>query len=430
MNKIDIAKNSLKENKYTCVLFNGKKQIVSFKTGIKPLLYLTQKGTNLSGYVLADKIVGKAVALLALNLGIIEIFAETLSVSAKEILIKHNIAVSYETLTEKIINRQGTDICPMEKTVLNTFDPKQAFILLKNKVNKLKSKGENVMKSLVVYYSRAGENYFGNSLKNLEVGNTKVIADVTYSYDVTFYVDNTEHNAQIVEYGNKATTPTVPTKTGYTFLGWSLNGSDIADLSKLVKLKEKYNAILVVDEAHAFGIYGTKGLGISEAQNCIQDIDLIVATFGKAVGSVGAFCTGDDILINYLINKCRPLIFSTALPEINAAFSYCIITEILPNLQHEKKELLKTAEKLRQDLKNARLQTLGESHIVPVILGTNELAVKVSKELIQNGYYLLPIRHPTVAEGSSRIRISLRADISYDEIKEIPNLIKQIIDNS
>lgn len=61
--------------------------------------------------------------------------------------------------------------------------------------------------------------------------NTKVIADVTYSYDVTFYVDNTEHNAQIVEYGNKATTPTVPTKTGYTFLGWSLNGSDIADLS-------------------------------------------------------------------------------------------------------------------------------------------------------------------------------------------------------
>lgn len=177
MNKINIAKNSLKENKYTCVLFNGKKQIVSFKTGIKPLLYLTQKGTNLSGYVLADKIVGKAVALLALNLGIIEVFAETLSVSAKEILIKHNIAVSYETLTEKIINRQGTDICPMEKTVLNTFDLKKAFILLKNKVNELKSKGENVMKSLVVYYSRAGENYFGNSLKNLEVGNTKVIAE-------------------------------------------------------------------------------------------------------------------------------------------------------------------------------------------------------------------------------------------------------------
>ena len=210
---------------------------------------------------------------------------------------------------------------------------------------------------------------------------------------------------------------------------FSMDG-DIADLNRLIELKKKYNAILVVDEAHAFGVYGSKGLGIAEVQNCIQDVDLIVATFGKAVGSVGAFCTGDDILINYLINKCRPLIFSTALPEINVAFSYCIITEILPNLQHEKKELLKTAEKLRRDLKNAGLQTLGESHIVPVILGTNELAVKVSKELIKNGYYLLPIRHPTVAEGSSRIRISLRADISYDEVKEIPNLIKKIVENS
>lgn len=210
---------------------------------------------------------------------------------------------------------------------------------------------------------------------------------------------------------------------------FSMDG-DIADLNRLIELKKKYNAILVVDEAHAFGVYGPKGLGIAEVQNCIQDVDLIVATFGKAVGSVGAFCTGDDILINYLINKCRPLIFSTALPEINVAFSYCIITEILPNLQHEKKELLKTAEKLRRDLKNAGLQTLGESHIVPVILGTNDLAVKVSKELIKNGYYLLPIRHPTVAEGSSRIRISLRADISYDEVKEIPNLIKKIVENS
>ena len=210
---------------------------------------------------------------------------------------------------------------------------------------------------------------------------------------------------------------------------FSMDG-DIADLNRLIELKKKYNAILVVDEAHAFGVYGSKGLGIAEVQNCIQDVDLIVATFGKAVGSVGAFCTGDDILINYLINKCRPLIFSTALPEINVAFSYCIITEILPNLRHEKKELLKTAEKLRRDLKNAGLQTLGESHIVPVILGTNDLAVKVSKELIKNGYYLLPIRHPTVAEGSSRIRISLRADISYDEVKEIPNLIKKIVENS
>lgn len=205
---------------------------------------------------------------------------------------------------------------------------------------------------------------------------------------------------------------------------FSMDG-DIADLKKLVELKEKYNAILVVDEAHAFGVFGEKGLGVAEVQKCIKDIDIIVATFGKAIGSMGAFCTGNEILINYLINKSRPLIFSTAIPEINIAFSYYVITEILPNLKRERKELLLTAEKLRNDITKAGLKTMGESHIVPVILGSNENAMKTSEELIKNGYYLLPIRHPTVAPNSARVRISLRADINYEEIKNITNIIKK-----
>lgn len=208
---------------------------------------------------------------------------------------------------------------------------------------------------------------------------------------------------------------------------FSMDG-DIADLKKLVELKEKYNAILVVDEAHAFGVFGEKGLGISEVQKCIKDIDLIVATFGKAIGSMGAFCTGNEILINYLINKSRPLIFSTAIPEINVAFSYYVITEILPNLKRERKELLLTAEKLRNDITKAGLKTMGESHIVPVILGSNENSMKTSEELIKNGYYLLPIRHPTVAPNSARVRISLRADINYEEIKNITQNITNYIE--
>ncbi len=210
---------------------------------------------------------------------------------------------------------------------------------------------------------------------------------------------------------------------------FSMDG-DIADLNRLIELKKKYNAILVVDEAHAFGVFGEIGLGIAEQQGCIKDIDLIVATFGKAVGSVGAFCTGNDVLINYLINKSRPLIFSTALPDVNIAFSYCIITEILPNLKSQRQQLLLTAQKLREKLIQAGLETRGGSHIVPVILGENEIALNVSRELIKQGYYLLPIRHPTVAKGSSRIRISLRADISYDEIEQIPNLIKKVVEIS
>lgn len=208
---------------------------------------------------------------------------------------------------------------------------------------------------------------------------------------------------------------------------FSMDG-DIADLKKLVELKEKYNALLVVDEAHAFGVFGEKGLGVAEVQKCIKDIDIIVATFGKAIGSMGAFCTGHEVLINYLINKSRPLIFSTAIPEINIAFSYYVITEILPNLKRERKELLLTAEKLRNDITKAGLKTMGESHIVPVILGSNENAMKTSEELIKNGYYLLPIRHPTVAPNSARVRISLRADINYEEIKNITQIITNYLE--
>ena len=208
---------------------------------------------------------------------------------------------------------------------------------------------------------------------------------------------------------------------------FSMDG-DIADLKKLVELKQKYNTILVVDEAHAFGVFGDNGLGVAEVQNCIKDIDIIVATFGKAIGSVGAFCTGNKILINYLINKSRPLIFSTAIPEINIAFSYHVITEILPNLKKERKELLITAEKLRNDIAKAGLKTMGSSHIVPIILGSNENALKISSELIKNGYYLLPIRHPTVAPNSARVRISLRADINYEEIKNIVQIITNYLE--
>ncbi len=207
---------------------------------------------------------------------------------------------------------------------------------------------------------------------------------------------------------------------------FSMDG-DIADLNRLIELKNKYRAIFVVDEAHAFGVYGNRGLGLAEEQNCIGDIDLIVGTFGKAIGSMGAFCTGHEILINYLINKCRPLIFSTAIPEINIAFSYYVITEVIPNLKQERKELIKTADRLKEKLTSLGLKTTGSSHIVPVILGENQTAVNVSKTLINNGYYLLPIRHPTVAANSARIRISLRADISYEEIASIPDLISKTI---
>ena len=108
---------------------------------------------------------------------------------------------------------------------------------------------------------------------------------------------------------------------------FSMDG-DIEDLKKLVELKIKYNCNLIIDEAHAFGVFGQKGLGVAEELGIINDVDLIVGTFGKAIGSMGAFAVGSRILIDFLINKSRSFIFSTALPPINIAFTKWIIENV------------------------------------------------------------------------------------------------------
>jgi len=186
---------------------------------------------------------------------------------------------------------------------------------------------------------------------------------------------------------------------------FSMDG-DIADLKKLVKLKEKYNCILVIDEAHAFGVFGKKGLGVAEDLALINSIDLIMATFGKAIGSTGAFVTGKKVLIDYLINKSRPFIFSTALPPVNTAFSKWIIENELPKTYEKRQKMLELGKKLGS-----------QSHIVPVIVGDNKETLDLCERLFDKGYFTLPIRPPTVPAGSSRIRISLTTEITEKDIE-------------
>ncbi len=192
---------------------------------------------------------------------------------------------------------------------------------------------------------------------------------------------------------------------------FSMDG-DIADLRKLVELKNKYNCMLVVDEAHAFGVFGEKGLGVCEELGIIKDIDLIVGTFGKAIGSVGAFVTGKKVLIDYLINKARSFIFSTALPPVNIAFSKWIIENKLPYTFDLRKNMLVIAGKLG-----------GQSHIIPYIVGENDRTVELSNILYANGYFTLPIRPPTVPAGTSRLRLSLTADMTEKDLAGLFELL-------
>lgn len=194
---------------------------------------------------------------------------------------------------------------------------------------------------------------------------------------------------------------------------FSMDG-DIADLEKITELKEKHNCILIVDEAHAFGIFGEKGLGVSEKLNLVEKVDLIVGTFGKSIGSTGAFVTGAKVLIEYLTNKARPFIFSTAIAPINIAFSKWIIENKLPYTLQKRRNMLELAEDFGC-----------KSHIIPVIIGGNNETELLCEKLLDNGYFSLPIRPPTVAEGRSRVRISLTTEITPDDLTGLKQILKE-----
>ena len=194
---------------------------------------------------------------------------------------------------------------------------------------------------------------------------------------------------------------------------FSMDG-DIADINKLVELKEKYNCLLVLDEAHAFGVFGKNGLGVTEVLGLTDKVDLIIGTFGKAIGSVGAFATGNKTLIQYLTNKARSFIFSTSLPPVNIAFTKWIIENKLPETFEKRKKMLDIGKKAGS-----------ESHIIPVIIGGNKETADTCEILYQNGYFTLPIRPPTVPEGTSRLRLSLTTDITEKEIINAISLAKQ-----
>ncbi len=189
---------------------------------------------------------------------------------------------------------------------------------------------------------------------------------------------------------------------------FSMDG-DVVNLDKLIELKNKYNCLLMIDEAHAFCAYGETLAGITRD----KDVDIITATFGKAVGSFGAFCIANNDIISYLVNKARSFIFSTSIPPINIAWSNWLLTEKRGYLETRKKLL----EKISLET-HALLNTEG-THIIPVVIGSNEETLKVADKLKSMGYYIPAIRPPTVPEGTSRLRLSLTADTKIEDVKKV-----------
>lgn len=199
---------------------------------------------------------------------------------------------------------------------------------------------------------------------------------------------------------------------------FSMDG-DVADLKELVRLKQAYgNVLLYVDEAHAFGARGEQGLGYAEETGCIREIDFLVGTFGKAAASAGAYIACRSTIREYLVNRMRTFIFTTALPPVNIAWSLFIVRR-LAGFRERRIHLKNISNILRNALMERGYTCPSESYIVPMIVGASSDTILKAEELQRHGFYALPVRPPTVPEGTSRIRFSLTADITEEEIKEL-----------
>lgn len=205
---------------------------------------------------------------------------------------------------------------------------------------------------------------------------------------------------------------------------FSMDG-DRADLAQLVQLKEKDARIeLYIDEAHAIGILGDSGLGLAEETQTLADIDYLVGTFGKAFASIGAYIMCDDVVKHWLINQMRPLIFSTALPPINHAWTRFILAK-MPNLTEQRLHLARLSATLSDAIPERYHVSLIHqdagyaSPIVPYILGDNALTVEKAKQLQAAGFYALPVRPPTVPANTARIRLVMNAALSSDDCQRL-----------
>ena len=203
---------------------------------------------------------------------------------------------------------------------------------------------------------------------------------------------------------------------------FSMDG-DETDLAALVQLKQQFSKVMLyVDEAHAIGVRGERGLGCAEQYDVIEQIDLLVGTFGKALASVGGYLICHPILRDYLINTMRPLIFSTAQPPICMAWTNFIFQRVM-SLKQPRADLMTLSQSLQQGVRAKGFECPSSSHIVPVIIGDSAKTVAKAQALQEAGFYIMPVRPPTVPKQSARLRISLTAQIQAAELDQLLQLV-------
>jgi 8-amino-7-oxononanoate synthase len=210
---------------------------------------------------------------------------------------------------------------------------------------------------------------------------------------------------------------------------FSMDG-DVAPLVQLAEVAERRGAMLMIDEAHATGVFGASGRGVAEAQEVEARIPIRVGTLSKALGSHGGYVVGERRLINWLVNRARPYVFSTAAPAAVAAASLAAL-EIVIGEPERRKTLLDRAAELRRRLADQGWNTGNSvSQIIPVIVGEPEAAVRLSASLRERGFFVPAIRPPTVPKGEACLRISLsysHSDKMVDRLAESLGEINTVV---
>src|SRR5262249_9081406 len=197
---------------------------------------------------------------------------------------------------------------------------------------------------------------------------------------------------------------------------FSMDGH-LAPLPQLCDLAERFGALLIIDEAHGTGVFGAHGRGVAEFLGVEDRISVRVGTLSKAVGALGGFVTGPQSLIDWLWNRARTQIYSTALPPLVCAAAAAAI-DIIEAEPQRRQHLLQRAGEFRQQLREARIATTENSvgPIIPIVLQTPDRAMQVATQLERQGFLVAAIRPPTVPPGTSRLRISLSAGHSSADV--------------
>jgi 8-amino-7-oxononanoate synthase len=189
---------------------------------------------------------------------------------------------------------------------------------------------------------------------------------------------------------------------------FSMDG-DRADLPGLVALAGRHGAFLYVDEAHATGVLGPGGAGLCAAPGVKGGVDLVMGTFSKALGGYGGFVAGPDLLRDWLVNRCRGFIYSTALPPTVAAAALRAV-ELLPDLDPQRARLARSAARVREALTRLGVDTRGsDTQIIPAVIGADADTLAAARILEDQGILAVAIRPPTVPPGTGRLRLTVTA---------------------